>query len=288
MSVTKLLIVLLGASVLLSSEEERVWLGTPAVTWAAEVALKPKEVFRDKLKIGGNGPEMVVVPQGSFEMGDQEGRHDLDELPVHTVNIEKPFAIGRYEITFDEYDRHASAIGRKPPDDVSWGRGRRPVIKITWQEAKNYTEWLSEQTGKRYRLSTEAEWEYAARAGTKTRYWWGNDLVKDMANCDGCGSQWDKKQTAPVGSFKPNAFGLYDTAGNVFEWVQDCWHKNYKGAPVDGSAWLEAGGGDCERRMIRGGSWSIDTIHQRPAHRHGAIAATPVYTIGFRVVRELE
>ena len=153
--------------------------------------------------------------------------------------------------------------------------GRRPVIKITWHQATDYAKWLSEQTGKRYRLPTEAEWEYAARAGTKSRYWWGNNLIKGMANCNGCGSDWDNKQTAPVGSFKPNPFGLYDTSGNVMEWVQDCWHKDYKGAPVDGSAWLEASGGDCNRRIIRGGSWWIDTIHQRSAHRHGAIAATP-------------
>ena len=118
----------------------------------------------------------------------------------------------------------------------------------------DYAEWVSEQTGKRYRLATEAEWEYAARAGTESAYWWGKVLSTGMANCDGCGSQWDK-QTAPVGSFKPNKFGLYDTAGNVFEWLEDCWHDAYDGVPTDGSAWLEAGEGDCRQRVVRGGSW---------------------------------
>ena len=283
-----IVIVVLGAGVFLVSQEERVPLRMPSLSWAGEVGLKPGEVFRDRLKSGADGPEMVTVPAGSFEMGDHEERYDIDELPLHHVRIQKPFAMGRYEVTFEEYDQYAKATGRKPPDDVRWGRGRRPVIKITWHQATDYAKWLSEQTGKRYRLPTEAEWEYAARAGTKSRYWWGNDLIKGMANCNGCGSEWDNKQTAPVGSFKPNPFGLYDTSGNVMEWVQDCWHKDYKGAPADGSAWLEAGGGDCNRRIIRGGSWWIDTIHQRSAHRHGAIAATPVFAIGFRLVREIE
>jgi len=273
MVASRILIVLVGMSVVLVTQQDRAWWRPWSVTWAGEVELSAGKVFRDRLRNGDEGPEMVIVPAGSFEMGDHEQRYDVDELPLHNVRIQKPFAMGRYEVTFEEYDQYAKATGRKPPDDVRWGRGRRPVIKVTWQQTTDYAKWLSEQTGKRYRLPTEAEWEYAARAGTKSRYWWGNDLIKGMANCNGCGSEWDNKQTAPVGSFKPNPFGRYDTSGNVMEWVQDCWHKDYKGAPADGSAWLEAGRGDCNRRIIRGGSWWIDTIHQRSAHRHGAIAA---------------
>ncbi len=164
------------------------------------------------------GPTMVEIPAGSFRMGDLQGDGDPDEVPVHIVRIQKPFAIGRYEVTFDEYDQFASVTKRKLPNDRGWGRGRRPVINISWQDAVEYTKWLSEQTGKRYRLPTEAEWEYAARGGKETTYWWGKDLLKGTANCNGCGSQWDGEQTAPVGSFKPNPFGLYDTAGNVWEW----------------------------------------------------------------------
>src|SRR5262245_42158522 len=166
-------------------------------------------VTRDRPKSEGGMPEMLVVPGGSFKMGDVQGGGDPEvEVPVHTVRIQKPFAIGRYEVTFDEYDQFAKARNRKLPDDEGWGRGPRPVINVSWDDAAAYAKWLSEQTGNRYRLPTEAEWEYAARAGTETNYWWGNNLIKGMANCDGCGSQWDGKQTGPVGSFKPNAFGL--------------------------------------------------------------------------------
>jgi formylglycine-generating enzyme required for sulfatase activity len=183
------------------------------------------KTFRDRLKSGTEGPEMVVVPAGSFQMGNVEGGGEKDETPVHAVTIQKPFAIGRYEGTFDEYDQFAKATNRKLPADQGWGRGHRPVINVSWEDVNAYVKWLSEQTGKRYRLPTEADWEYAARAGKETAYWWGNDFIKGMANCNGCGSQWDNKQTAPVGSFKPNALGLYDTAGNVWEWVEDCYHE---------------------------------------------------------------
>ena len=175
----------------------------------------PGKVFRDRLKSGGEGPEMVVVPVGSFQMG--QGGAEKDEVPVRSVRIQKSFAIGRYEVTFDEYDQFVKAKNLEFPSDEGWGRGRRPVINVSWYEAVEYAKWLSEQTGKRYRLPTEAEREYAARGGKQTSYWWGNDFLEGMANCKDCGSQWDKK-TAPVGSFKPNPFGLYDTAGNVWEW----------------------------------------------------------------------
>ena len=244
------------------------------------------KVFRDRLKNGQEGPEMVVVPAGSFKMGDVQGGGLSDELPARTVNIQKPFAIGRYEVTFEEYDQFAKATNRQLPGDKGWGRGRRPVINVSWQDAVAYAKWLSEQNGKRYRLPTEAEWEYAARGGKETAYWWGKDFVKGMANCNGCGSQWERKQTAPVGSFKPNPFGLYDTAGNVWEWVEDCWHDNYNGAPVDGSAWKEKGGGNCGQRVLRGGSWNLGPVTLRVSSRSGDYAGNR--DLGFRLAQDLD
>jgi hypothetical protein len=154
---------------------------------------------------------MIGIQRGEFRMGDIQGSGSADEQPVHSVRIPRPFAMGRYEITFDEYDVFARLTGRALLPDQGWGRGRRPVINVSWDDAVAYTKWLSEQTGKRYRLPTEAEWEYAARAGTEMIYWWGDEVgEKNRANCDGCGSRWDNKQTAPVGSFASNPWGLYD------------------------------------------------------------------------------
>jgi formylglycine-generating enzyme required for sulfatase activity len=137
------------------------------------------------------------------------------------------FAMGRYEVTFAEYDKFAQATGREKPSDQGWGRGNRPVINVSWYEATAYAKWLSQQTGQQYRLPTEAEWEYAARAGKTTKYWWGNQIGSNKANCSNssCGDRF--KYTAPVGSFAPNPFKLYDTAGNVWEWVRDWYDKKY-------------------------------------------------------------
>src|SRR5438874_738666 len=152
---------------------------------------------------------MVSIPRVKFRMRDIQGSGDADERPVHLVLIPRPFAMGRYEVTFEEYDVFARATGREQLADRGWGRGHRPVINVSWEDAVAYAKWLSQQTGKRYRLPTEAEWEYAARVGTETAYWWGNEVGKNRANCDGYGgSQWDNKQTAPVGSFQPNPWGL--------------------------------------------------------------------------------
>ena len=248
------------------------------------ITAKPRRVFRDRLKSGGEGPEMVVVQTGSFQMGDIQGGGRQNEQPARTVRIEKRFAIGRFEVTFEEYDQFANETGRNLPADQGWGRVRRPVINVNWQEAAVYAKWLSEQTGKRYRLPTEAEWEYAARGGKETNYWWGNDFLEGMANCEGCGSQWDKKQTAPVGSFKPNPFGLNDMAGNVWEWVEDCWHANYNDAPADGSAWKEAGGGNCALRVWRGGSWFDRPGSLRSSYRSTNNAGRRFTNVGFRLV----
>jgi len=228
-------------------------------------------------------PEMVPLPGGTFRMGGQM----LEEQPEHTVSI-RPFAIGKFEVTFEEYDAFAGATGRKLPDDGGYGRGKRPVIRVTWNDGVAYAQWLSRETGKHYRLPTEAEWEYAARAGSNTPYWWGTKARgSNRANCDGCGSEW-AKQTTPVDSFGANPYGLHDTAGNVMEWVQDCWHDNYENAPADGSVWLEADNGDCGQRVVRGGHWfrGPGTVHS--AYRHKKVPDYQSTTAGFRLAQDLE
>ena len=240
-------------------------------------------VFRDNLRSGGQGPEMVVLPTGRFLMGDLYGRSFDNERPVRTVTISRPIAMGKYPVTFEEYDRFVSATGAVRPEDADWGRGTRPVIDVSQEEAKAYAVWLSEQTGKRYRLPSEAEWEYAARAGTTTEYSWGNEIGRNRANCDRCGSEWDCKQTAPVGSFAANSFGLYDMHGNVWEWVADCWHDNYEGAPTDGRAWTT--GGDESSAVMRGGSWVNNPHGMRSASRYRIRSSSRDRIYGFRLVR---
>lgn len=209
--------------------------------------------FSDPLRGGGSAPEMVVVPAGEFLMGDAKAVGQSSELPLHQVQIGKSFAVGRFEVTFDDYDRYAESAGRPKPGDEGWGRGNRPVINISYNDVQAYLEWLKAQTGKPYRLPTEAEWEYAARAGAKGLHSWGERIGVNRAVCDGCGSEWDFTKTAPVGSFAPNLFGLYDMQGNVSEWVQDCWTPDYYDAPADGTARAQ---GNCGFRVWRGGSWA--------------------------------
>jgi formylglycine-generating enzyme required for sulfatase activity len=231
---------------------------------------------------------MIVVPAGRFMMGSRGGRGAKDEYPKHEVTIAKPFAVAKFALTFDEWDACAAHGGcRLNPSDRGWGRGRRPAINVSWADAQAYVRWLSGITGKPYRLLSEAEWEYAARAGTETKYPWGDDIKlkgRAMANCDGCGSQWDNKQTAPVGSFPANAFGLHDVAGNVWEWTEDCWNESYRGAPADGSPWTS---GDCDTRVVRGGSWTLIPGNLRSANRNRFVTSGRSYHLGFRVARTL-
>ncbi len=227
-------------------------------------------------------PEMVLIPAGSFRMGDLVGKGVTDEKPVHAVNL-KSFLMGKYEVTFDEYDAYVKATGADRPDDYSWGRRTRPVINVSWDDAKGYIKWLNKQTGKRYRLPSESEWEYAARAGTTTRYSWGDKIEKNRANCNGCGSQWDNKKTALVGRFSKNEFGLYDVHGNVREWVEDRWHDSYDGAPNDGSAWLTGGSSG---RVLRGGAWSSIPARVRSALRNRDFSVNRDYFIGFRLAQD--
>ena len=235
-------------------------------------------------------PELVVVPAGSFLMGspDFDRLAQRDERPAHRVTIGEPFAVGVHEVTFAQWDACYRAGGcSHRADDQGWGRGGRPVVDVSWDDAQAYVRWLSRETGRAYRLPSEAEWEYAARAGTTTRYWWGDTFGSNRANCDRCGSAWDDRQTAPVGSFSPNAFGLHDVHGNVWERVQDCRNDDYVGAPSDGSAW-EAG--DCGGRGVRGGGWKSVPLVMRTANR-GWVSPPDSRLIdaetGFRVVRSL-
>ena len=241
----------------------------------------PGQVFRDC----DDCPELVVVPAGSFRMGCVSGQNCFDdELPVHEVRVPS-FALGRYEVLFEEYDRFVAATGRERPDDAGWGRGGRPVMNVPWEDATAYAEWLSAETGQQYRLPSESEWEYAARAGTTTQYSWGSDIGQNRANCGECGSRWDTEQTAPAGSFAANAWGLHDMHGNVHEWAEDCWHASYARAPADGSAWTR--GGDCRRRVLRGGSWLDSPSFVRSASRVRLDVGDRVGLVGFRLARTL-
>ena len=247
------------------------------------------EVFRDALKDGGEGPAMVVLPTGRFRMGSpsSETGRDSDEGPVRTVTISQRIAMGRYEVTFADYDRFADADSRRSrPNDRGWGRGSRPVIRVSQEDAKAYATWLSAQTGKTYRLPSESEWEYAARAGTRTRYSWGNEIGVNRANCDGCGSEWDNTQTAPVGRFAANAFGLFDMHGNVYEWVEDCYVDSYAAAPIDGSA-RRSGCGSDVLAVVRGGSWYTVPRFLRCALRDWSTPSYRFDDFGFRLVQDL-
>ena len=186
-------------------------------------------------------------------------------------------------MTFEECDRFATATGRALPRDEGWDRADRPIINVNWHDAQAYAEWLSLMTGKRYRLPAEAEWEYAARAGTETRYWWDDEIGQGRTNCRGCGSKWDSLQTGPVKWFPPNALGLYDTAGNVYEWVQDCYMDSYEGVPVDGSAKEEP---DCDHRVFRGGSWDDQPDRLRSVARGWGYQEAGENYNGFRLAQD--
>jgi formylglycine-generating enzyme required for sulfatase activity len=225
-------------------------------------------------------PELVAIPAGSFQMGS----NDLYEFekPVHPVTI-RGFFLGAREVTFEEWDLCIDQGGcNYRPDDRGLGRGKRPVTDIHWNDASAYLAWLSARTGKSYRLPTESEWEYAARAGTVTTYPWGQTLVKDRANCLGCNDQ-KRGSTVPAGQFPSNAFGLYDMAGNAAEWVADCWSENYRSAPRDGAAYTVGG---CRERVLRGGSFNNDPRYLRSAARFKYEADVRFYTNGFRVARD--
>jgi formylglycine-generating enzyme required for sulfatase activity len=229
-------------------------------------------------------PTMVVVPAGKFLIGSPPDEKDRSpgEGPQHEVAISKPFAVGKTEVTFDQWDACVAAGGCEPARDSTWGRGDRPVINVNWDDAKRYAAWLSRMTGKDYRLLSEAEWEYAARAGSPARFSFGDD-DSQLGRYAWYRDNSDRK-SQPAGKKAANAFGLHDMHGNVFEWVEDIWHPNYEGAPADGSAWLGAG----TRRMVRGGSWFYDSPSLRSASRAGPPADLRDGNVGFRVARTLQ
>jgi formylglycine-generating enzyme required for sulfatase activity len=281
--------------------------------WSSSNGLSPKTVWDIVLAKTGIytlQPEMVTIPPDKncqkeiceFLMGSTESdpQADKSEQPQHKVHFSKPFKIGRYEVTFDEYQVFAFLIANdggcknkakneaphviEPINDSGWGKGQRPVINVSWDDAQCYAQWL----GKKYRLPTEAEWEYAARAGTTTAYYW--DDVKAESKEDPKKFAWltenSDSKTHPVGELKPNAFGLYDTAGNAWEWVQDCWHDNYENAPADGSPWLEKDNGDCTRRVLRGGSWYDESDRMRSASLYWYSPVPRGSDIGFRLAQD--
>ena len=255
----------------------------------------PGQTFRDRLKDGSLGPQMMVIPAGEFRMGspeDEPARYG-DEGPQHRVRIKNAFALGVTAVTFQEYDRFARATRRKLPGDEGWGRGKRPVIYVSWKDATAYAKWLSGQTGQQYRLPTEAEWEYAARAGTTTLFSTGDCITTSRANYDGnydyadCGAKTGvyRRKTVPAGSLPANPWGLYEMHGNVWEWTADCWHENYGGAPSDGGAWGKENNGDCSRRVRRGGAWYFKPRWLRSALRYRDFTNVAFDDTGFRLAR---
>jgi formylglycine-generating enzyme required for sulfatase activity len=237
-------------------------------------------------------PEMVIVPSGSFTMGSpkNEPDHRDNEERQHNVTIAKPFAVGRFAVTFAEWDACANdgGCGSYLPPDRGWGRADRPVINVSWDDAQAYVEWLSKKTGRRYRLLSEAEREYVTRAGRPSPFWWGASITPQQANYDGNytynggGKGEYRQKTLPVKSFQPNAWGLYQVHGNVWDWVEDCYHENYDGAPGDGSAWTT---GECQYRVHRGGSWDSNPQYLRAAYRSGNFPVFRFNWFGFRVAR---
>ena len=254
-------------------------------------------------------PKMVTIPAGEFQMGDLSGKGNPEERPVHTVRFATPFEMGRYEVTFDEYDLFAAATGRVKPGDQGWGRDNRPVINVSWDEAVAYTQWLSARTGLTYRLPSEAEWEYAARATTITERYWPEktEAEQDDAACTyanvfdtknesvlkntytftweafKCGDEFPF--TAPVGQFKANGWQLHDMLGNVWEWTQDCYVDSYKATPTDGSAQASPDNNACSLRVLHGGSWSNEPLYVRSAYRYRYAPDFRNLSIGFRLAR---
>ena len=250
---------------------------------SAEAGLIPGDRFRECKR---DCPEMVVVPSGAFEMGDDRGEWAFAQ-PVHVVTIDRVFAVSTTEVTFAMWAACVSDGACRDVDDSGWGQGRRPVINVSIADAEAYVRWLGHATGRPYRLLTEAEWEYAARAATDGAYWWGESVGLARANCRDCGTEFDGVRTATVASFSANGFGLYDVHGNVWEWVVDCWHADYESAPGDGSAWKLNDNGDCSKAVIRGGSWEASFNVIRAASRDWYSRSDSSPGIGFRIARGL-
>ncbi len=227
-------------------------------------------------------PEMVPIPAGEFQRGGLDSNIER-EHPIGRVYIDS-FSLGRFEVTLEQYRQFAAATERTLPDDPrDWDQQNLPVFNVSWRDAQAYVQWLSEVTDQPFRLPSEAEWEYAARAGSESRYSWGDRVDDNLANCQGCASAWDGISPAPVGSFAPNGFGLHDMHGNLWEWVADCWNDTYENAPRNGEVWQE---GDCRYRVIRGGSWSHEPHLMRSAARSKEVLFRKNLVLGFRVAMD--
>ncbi len=235
--------------------------------------------FRDSLKGGSPAPEMIWIPSGSFRMGDLSGTGWTNEKPVQEVYVER-FAAGVYPVTFADYDKFASATGRTKPYDNGWGRENRPVINVSWLDAMTYCKWLTEQTEHLYRLPTESEWEFAARGGTETDYWWGNELGRNRTNCIDSGSPWSNDKTSPVDAFEPNPYGLYDILGNVWEWTCSKYENEFNG---EEQHYFDENLAKAHR-AIRGGSWHDNAHKLRVSSRAGSRPDYRTYSRGFRLV----
>ncbi len=248
-----------------------------------ELALEPGQAFRE---CKTDCPEMVVVPAGAFEMGDQLAEWPFAR-PVRAVTIGAAFAVSRTEVTFDDWEVCVQHGPCSPVDDGGFGRGRKPVINVSWEEAHLYTEWLSSVTERTYRLPTEAEWEYSARGGNPAAYAWGPNIVPGRANCRDCGHRLAGAGPLEVGSFEANAFGLYDMHGNVWEWVEDCWHHGFTDGPTDGAAWMADATADCGQAPVRGGAWDLSFNLTRSAARDRRARDDRSPSVGFRLARPI-
>lgn len=253
-----------------------------AASTLASLRRPSRQSFRDC----ANCPEMIAVPSGKFRMGSTDPRSGSDERILHDVTIARPFAVGKFPVSFDEWDACVAdgACNRYKPDDEHWGRDDRPVINVNWDDAHAFIKWLSDKTGRTYRLLSESEYEYAARGGTTTLYYWGTVPGNGNALCGGCIRPAPAKQTMPVGRFAPNPFSLFDMAGNVWEWTQDCYLPSYQGAPADGTAVVV---NNCRRHTIRGGAWSGDIGDVRTSDRNDASPDARSADVGFRIARDL-
>nr|VFJ72350.1 MAG: Formylglycine-generating enzyme, required for sulfatase activity, contains SUMF1/FGE domain [Candidatus Kentron sp. FW] len=261
-----------------------------------------RKTFRDRLRDGSFGPEMIIIPAGEFLMGSpkDEPKRDSDEGPQHRVRITKSFALGVTEVTFEGYERFSHATGRELPIQGGmifsrWGRDKQPVINVSWKDAVAYAAWLGKESSQDYRLPSEAEWEYAARAGTTTPFYTGDCIHTDQANYKGkldyigCGAKTGiyRRRTVSVGTLPPNPWGLYEMHGNVWEWTEDCWHDDYEDAPMDGKAWDEGNNGDGTRRVVRGGAWDYAPRYLRSANRYRFGIDVALDNLGFRLARVL-
>ena len=260
-------------------DEEEIYVLTDDVPAEKEVSIK---TLQDKLRSGKKGPVMVIIGSGTFDMGITSSIRK-DEGPRHTVKIKK-FAVSQNEISLEEYDIFAKALQKNIPNSKENDRKKYPVNFVSWADANDYTKWLSKETGEKYRLLSEAEWEYIASTGRKSTFWWGYDEEPNRAHCFTCETNLDTSKPTKIASFKANLFGVYDTAGNVSEWVHDCWHENYKNAPNDGTVWPD---GDCTIRVARGGSFASPQRSIRNTKREQFKAGEKLSQIGIRIAREL-